>query len=316
MAQIVLGGALSHSPLMNYPVPSAEQKDVEAYRTAAQDLGNCFKAVGVDALLVFAPDHFHAHYYVNMPAFQIGLAAVTRTGGWGGTSGPLETAPELARHLANGLFERGFEPSVSYDMQVDHGTSQILELTNLLDLPVVPVFINCAAPPLPSPARCYDLGAAIYAVLRDFSPDLRVGVLGSGGLSHNPPSISIESKAPDHRGAIEYMIHGRGQAEARQASRIDMILRDAQLIGKDINSEWDTAVLDRLTGNGARELSRELHADGIGAQAGAGGQEIRTWLAAIAASGEAKVERLFYRPVPCLITGMGMIAIKPDKMAA
>lgn len=316
MAQIVLGGALSHSPLMNYPIPSAEQEDVEVYRMAAQDLGKRFKAEDVDALVVFAPDHFHVHYYDNMPAFQLGLGAVTRTGGWGGTSGPLEAAPELARHFANSLFESGFEPSVSYDMQVDHGTSQILELTGLLDLPVVPVFINCAAPPLPSPARCYDLGEAIHAALRDFSSDLRVGVLGSGGLSHNPPGVSIESKAPEHRGAIEYMIHGRGQAEVRQASRIDMFLRNAQLIAEDINPEWDKAVLDRLSGNGPRELSRELKADEIRAQAGSGGQEIRTWLAAIAASGEATIERLFYRPVPCLITGMGMIAIKPGKMTA
>lgn len=313
MAQIVLGGALSHSPLMNYPIPTDAREDVDAYREAAWELGQRFRSAGVDVLLVFAPDHFHAHFYDNMPAFQLGLGAVSRTGGWRGTAGPLEVAPELALHLANNLFENGFEPSVSYDMQVDHGTSQVLELTELLNLPIVPIFINCAAPPLPSPARCYDFGAALHGALCDFSPDVRVGVLGSGGLSHNPPGVSIESKDPEHAGAIQYMIHGRGQAEARQESRINMFLRDAQIIGEDVNPEWDNDVLDWLIGNRARELSRELKSEGIRAQAGAGGQEVRTWLAAIAASGEAKVERLFYKPVSCLITGMGMIAIEPQK---
>ena len=52
-------------------------------------------------------------------------------------------------------------------------------------MPVVPVFLNTYYPPnQPSPARCYALGQAIRAAVEAYPGDARVGVLGSGGLTH------------------------------------------------------------------------------------------------------------------------------------
>ena len=53
-----------------------------------------------------------------------------------------------------------------------------------LEIPLVCVFINEYYPPLPSAARCAQLGEAIADVLLD-RPE-RVAIYASGGLSHYP----------------------------------------------------------------------------------------------------------------------------------
>ena len=52
-------------------------------------------------------------------------------------------------------------------------------------IPIVPVFVNTFWEPNPPTARrCYDFGVALGAAIESFPDDLRVGVVGSGGLSH------------------------------------------------------------------------------------------------------------------------------------
>jgi hypothetical protein len=52
-------------------------------------------------------------------------------------------------------------------------------------VPIVPVCINTYYPPnQPTPRRCYKLGQAIRAAVESYPGDKRVGIIGSGGLSH------------------------------------------------------------------------------------------------------------------------------------
>ena len=48
----------------------------------------------------------------------------------------------------------------------------------------MPVTINSVLHPLPTAARCYKLGQAIGRAIESFPQDLKVLVLGTGGLSH------------------------------------------------------------------------------------------------------------------------------------
>jgi hypothetical protein len=49
----------------------------------------------------------------------------------------------------------------------------------------VPVCINTYYPPnQPTPRRCYKLGQAIRAAVESYPEDKRIGIIGSGGLSH------------------------------------------------------------------------------------------------------------------------------------
>ncbi len=58
---------------------------------------------------------------------------------------------ELAEACAHAVINSGIDLAVSYNMQVDHGFAQPLEflLGGLDRLPVLPVFINGVAAPLP-----------------------------------------------------------------------------------------------------------------------------------------------------------------------
>jgi protocatechuate 4,5-dioxygenase beta chain len=49
---------------------------------------------------------------------------------------------------------------------------------------VIPVAVNTVQFPLPTPARCFKLGAALSRAVESFDENLRVVVVGSGGLSH------------------------------------------------------------------------------------------------------------------------------------
>jgi protocatechuate 4,5-dioxygenase beta chain len=48
----------------------------------------------------------------------------------------------------------------------------------------VPIAINTVQHPLPSPRRCFKLGQAVGEAIASYPQDLKVVVLGSGGLSH------------------------------------------------------------------------------------------------------------------------------------
>ena len=74
MAEIVLGGCLSHSPLLNIEPPAAARRPIAAYRAAATDLGARLRAARPDAVVIFAQDHFRTLFYDNMPQFLIGKA--------------------------------------------------------------------------------------------------------------------------------------------------------------------------------------------------------------------------------------------------
>ena len=76
-----------------------------------------------------------------------------------------------------------------------------------LDLPVVPVCINTYYPPnQPTPRRCYKLGQAIRAAVESYPGDARVGIVGSGGLSH-----FVVDEALD-RGFIDMLKRKDGEA--------------------------------------------------------------------------------------------------------
>jgi 2,3-dihydroxyphenylpropionate 1,2-dioxygenase len=194
--------------------------------------------------------------------------------------------------------------------------AQALDLLDLEDLPVIPVLINAAAPPLPAPARCYAFGEAVSATIASFPQGRRVAVVGSGGLSHAPSRNAIESDAPEDRDANQFLIHGRNVVAEREAGRIKMIMSRLGDLAKNIKPDWDRSILARLTAGEARALAGELTSASIEQGGGSGGQELRAWLAMLGAAQAATVETLHYDPVPFLVTGMGVIWAGATSVAA
>ena len=99
-------------------------------------------------------------------------------------------AAPLALHLIGELIDREFDVASSNGLAPGHGEGHAhafvrKRLMEDPDLPVVPVFLNTYYPPnQPTPQRCWKLGQAIRAAVESYPGDARVGIVGSGGLSH------------------------------------------------------------------------------------------------------------------------------------
>jgi 2,3-dihydroxyphenylpropionate 1,2-dioxygenase len=295
MASIIFGGALSHSPMMNYPI-ARDHAPVERFRSAVHEMGTRLRTSKPDAIVLFGPDHFRALFYDMMPAFAIGVRTISGWGDWNTPVGPFPAATALADHIVNTLLADGYEPAFSHELKVDHGITQPLQLMNLEDVPLIPIVVNAAAPPLPTPARCHAFGAAVGRAIRNAPQDLSVAVLASGGLSHDPPKPSEEN-----------CLHGRTNGFAASREREARLISKATVLQSRINPEWDRMVLDHFIGGEAGTLAANLTTESIFAAAGNGGQEIRTWFAAAGALNDARMDLLSYEPIDELITGMGVI---------
>ena len=106
---------------------------------------------------------------------------------------PRELALACVRHLQS----RDFDVAISHQMKVDHGiTIPLFKLTGALArYNVLPVFINCAADPRPSFRRVRAFGEAVGEFLAE--QDMRITVVGSGGLSHDPPTPRLDHSPPE-----------------------------------------------------------------------------------------------------------------------
>ena len=85
----------------------------------------------------------------------------------------------FAQSLATHLVEAGTEVAISARLQIDHGQSHAIQyLLDGIDVPVVPLVVNVFAQPLPTLARCVQLGEQLATA----PGDQRVVVIASGGL--------------------------------------------------------------------------------------------------------------------------------------
>lgn len=304
---------LSHSPLIGINHPSDDVvTEVEEAFTAAREFIMDF---GPELVILFAPDHYNGFFYDLMPPFCLGVKAHS-VGDYGTTAGMLNVDRDAAYALANEALDSGIDLAVSERMQVDHGFVQPLEvLFGRIDaVPVVPVFINSVAEPLGPVSRARLLGAAVG--LRAAALGRRVLLIGSGGLSHDPPVPRLEDAPPE---VAERLIAGHDPTPEQRQARQDRIIQ----IGRDfaagaatiqpLNPEWDRRVLDVLA-SGQLEEFDSWSTDWFIEQAGHSSHEVRTWIAAYAAlatQGPYRVETSFYHPIPEWIAAFAVTTAAP-----
>jgi 2,3-dihydroxyphenylpropionate 1,2-dioxygenase len=308
VSEIVGFVGMSHSPFATLLPPSSDDDPGALFLRDAALVAKAVAQLEPDAVVVIGPDHFHANFYDIMPSFVVGVEEATGFGDYETTEGPLPVASELAWAVHRGLTGAGFDPSLSYSLTVDHGIVQSYAMTTGdTVLPLVPLVLNTAAPPLPTLDRCVALGRALGDAVRAADAG-RVLVLASGGLSHWLPSNDPRNPAvaADQRRAL---IHGRQDARAFAAAREPRVRAMGGNPEARVNEDWDRWFLERL---GSTDLSDvvALGHDALEHEAGTGGHEVRTWLVGHAAVG-APVLWSSYDPVPEWITGMGIATTFP-----
>ncbi|GAA0526335.1 2,3-dihydroxyphenylpropionate 1,2-dioxygenase [Paractinoplanes ferrugineus] len=310
MARIVLGVGASHSTLMNTHWDQVAGVDrAERFRDALGEAREAIAAVQPDVAVIVGSNHFRGFWLDLIPAFTLGVDQVVAAGDGGTPKGPQRTDPPFAQALAEDLVEHGTEVAISAKLQIDHGQSHAVQyLLRDLDVPIVPLVINVFATPLPLMSRCVELGAGIARAIRAIEDDRRVVVIASGGLSHQLPWPSRwqDPAGDDEEFLVEAWREGRGAWEKYDKRRREIIVGARPTLFPEFDEEF----LARL-GRGELRHYADWSSARIGAAAGNGGQEVRTWMTMASALGFAPGRALAYSPMPEWLTGMGVAVIEP-----
>ena len=237
MAELVEIMGISHSP--NFPGQIAEPNAEPAIVEAAQDYELMRKRMAgfrPDVLVVIASDHLNQFFMDNMPAFLIGKAPRAegpfpheiRTFGIAPYRAEVEV--DVAKNMLQLAPKMGVDFSFSDEFRIDHAFTVPLNFIRPeMDLPIVPIFTNVMAPPVPPAQRFFEVGKAIRRMIDALSSNKRVGVLSSGHL------------------AIEI----GGPKEGRSSSDPEFDRKMMNLVGRgDVAAVLEEATWDRMMASG------------------------------------------------------------------
>jgi protocatechuate 4,5-dioxygenase beta chain len=180
-----------------------------------------------DVIVVVASDHLNQWFMDNMPAFLIGKA-------------PLATGPfphevrvhrlleyrtgidgDLARALLRGGLNQGVDLSFSDEFLLDHAFTMPLELIRPeMDIPIVPVFTNTIAPPVPPARRFYEVGTTIRSILDELPSEKRIAAIASGhsSLDVGGPKTNQSVDPEFDRQMMAWIAEGNTDAVIRDAT--------------------------------------------------------------------------------------------------
>ena len=140
---------------------------------------------------MLSPDHWVNFFINNLPSFCIGIGAEHD-----GPPEPFMKAvyphdtlpghPGFGRHLLDTALQNDFDPAISHRLRLDHGFCVPLWRMGIDPaLPIVPVTVNQLEEPLPTLRRCIAWGKMLRRAIDSYPADLRIAILGTGGLSHS-----------------------------------------------------------------------------------------------------------------------------------
>lgn len=193
MAKVIGGVGTSHVPAIGAAVDGGKTqepywKPVFDGMQAARDW---IARTKPDVCIVVYNDHASCFSLELTPTFALGVAASYQPHdeGYGPRPVPVvKGAPELSWHLAESLILDEFDITIVSEMTVDHGLT--VPLSVLFGQPeswpcqVIPLCVNVIQYPPPTGRRCLKLGQAIRRAIEAYPADVRVAVIGTGGLSH------------------------------------------------------------------------------------------------------------------------------------
>ncbi len=193
MAEVIAGIGTSHVPSIGAAVDNGETDTpywkplfdgyVEARRWMAE--------ADPDITIVVYNDHASNFFLDTVPTFALGTAEEFKIADEGFGPRPVPVVrgdPELSWHLVESLIQDEFDITICQEMVVDHGLT--VPLSILCSTPtewptrVIPLAVNMIQYPQPTALRCYKLGQALRRALDSYEEDVRVLVLGTGGMSH------------------------------------------------------------------------------------------------------------------------------------
>jgi hypothetical protein len=253
MAKIVGAYTTSHSPFCY--MPAERWNDVRGKRSLREDVpfedletakvkeARIAKAFATmrervaedrpDVLVIFGDDQLECFDFNNYPTFCVYLGdefhgALSASDLQYNADGSRPKSEQhqmkghsgLATGILTGLLKRDFDPGWAMDMPkpdkgIGHAFMRPAETFTDLSVPVVPILVNCYFAPQATAKRCYALGKAVRAAIEEYPEDLRVVVIGSGGMWHTPGAKDAWLDEEFDQELLTFMAAGdaRGMAE-------------------------------------------------------------------------------------------------------
>jgi len=193
VATIIGGIGTSHVPTIAMAFDKGKQDDpdwkplFQGYEAVAKWLAE----KKPDVLFFCFNDHATTFFFDQYPTFALGVSDEFRIADEGQgvrKIPPLKGHGALARHIARSLVDDEFDLTIFQDLPIDHGLHSPLTMMwpAKPDWPgrVIPLFVNVLQHPLPKPSRCFRLGRSLRKAIESYPEDLKVVMVGTGGLSH------------------------------------------------------------------------------------------------------------------------------------
>lgn len=270
---------ISHTPLMGL---NSIALDVErSLQRAISQAREQVLAFDPELVVLAAPDHYNGFFNELMPPFCIGTGAYS-VGDYLSPAGHLNVDSDAALRLVDFLMDNDFDPAVSRRMKVDHGFAQPLQMLwgGLETPPVLPIFLNAAAPPnIARIRRCRALGKLMGRFI-DVEPR-RTLLIGSGGLSHDPPVPTLRHSDPIVLERITQKhepTNAEREAKTQRVMSAGIALAAGTSLRKPINPVWDLHWMAAMAGRASDldALSRDITEDSIEQEAGLSANESKT----------------------------------------
>jgi hypothetical protein len=268
------GTKLSYTELLARAAPArsaelcTDERLTSAFKAtheAMERMKNEIAAAKLDVLIIVGDDQHELFQDQHMPSMGIYYGETIRNAARAG--GEKKPAPEqwytraqaqrleedgdvhypcdakMGRYLIEGLIDKDFDISAIAGLPPNQYEGHAYSFVHRwylkgVKLPVVPIFLNTYNPPnTPRPARCVKLGTAIRELIVKYPEDLRVGIIGSGGLSHficeeeldRPIIEALRNKDLDYLSKLDVRWLKAGSSEIRNwivtaAAAIDLDL--------------------------------------------------------------------------------------------
>ncbi|WP_018701275.1 hypothetical protein [Amorphus coralli] len=271
MAEFVSIMGMAHAPGVTGWIESCPQEEQDAIQAGYEELGAIMKAAKPDVIVGVANDHL-----LNLPLKSPPHWRVDEAADWHGPAEffkawlkqpgyHVKGRPDVAARIHEIASAEGHKIDKGSGLLFDDNWSVPLWYLGY-DVPIVPIHMNCINPPVPTPEECVAFGRTLRKIVREDLPtDLRVGLIATGGLSHEP-------------GGPRYFT---------------------------MDDAFDRWFLDLMAESDADRVCREATVERMNAAGGGGTTELLAWMVAMAAAGGTRARPTFYVPSAEMRCGIG-----------
>ena len=221
MAKLVLAAGVPHPPRLVYEMAQAPGKT--RGEALMKQVREQVEKAAPDLIIEVDSDHFVNFFYNNLPSFCVGMAEEAE--------GPQESWCPMPRYtvrgnvpLAKALFKYGvysnFDLAAAHELRLDHSLVVPLHFLNPgMDLPVVPIYTNGFASPMPLATRCLALGRMLRRFIEAWDGKERIALIASGCFAMDVGGPLRGWTDTEWAETISTMlVNGKYQALARRAT--------------------------------------------------------------------------------------------------